>query len=178
MIEILKKRRSIRKYKNRKIEQHKVDTILKAAFLGPCSRSNRTWIIIVVAAKNIIAKLSECREASSQFIANAPIVMVIAGEPDVADTWIEDAAIAATLMQATATSINLGSCWCQVRNRDYSGDTSSSDYIRSILGIPKNYSVECMIGIGYPDEKKDGYKDQDFPYHKVYQEYYGTNHYA
>jgi nitroreductase len=73
LYDLLKSRRSIRKYQSREIEKEKLDQILKCALLSPSSRSRRPWEFIAVTDRELLSKLSQCREHSSQFLAGAPL---------------------------------------------------------------------------------------------------------
>lgn len=171
MMNLLKTRRSIRKYRQEKVEKEKVDAMLKGALMAPTSRNRRSWEFIVVEDKEKIEKLSECRESGSQLLAGAPLAVVVAiGESY--DVWIEDASIAAVIMQLTAHSLGLGTCWVQVRGRQYSGDISSADYIKKILEIPESTEVECIIAIGYPNEEKASHNENSLLYNKIHKEKY------
>lgn len=44
---LLKSRRSIRGFQNKRVEKEKIDVILKSALLSPSSRSRRPWEFIV-----------------------------------------------------------------------------------------------------------------------------------
>ncbi len=153
MLELLKSRRSIRKFADKKVEKEKIEAILKGVLTAPTSSNNRPWQFVVVEDKEKLIKLSKCREMGSQFIDGAPlaIAVTVSGEKD---TWIEDATIAATIIQLTSHSLGLGTCWVHVRNRQQSGNVSTEDYIMDVLDIPKSVKVECIIAIGYPDEEK------------------------
>lgn len=168
MFELLKSRRSIRKFQNKEIEKEKIDTILKSALLSPSSRSRRPWEFIVVTDKELLKKLSQCREHSSDFLEGAPVGIVVIADPEVCDVWIEDASIAAIIIQLSAQSLQLGSCWIQVRDRYHSENVTAGDYIKEVLGIPSRYNVECMIAIGYPAENKKAYDINDLPYGKIH----------
>ncbi|WP_434084633.1 nitroreductase family protein [Lacrimispora xylanisolvens] len=67
LLDILKARRSIRKFQNKEIEQEKIDTILKSALLAPSSRSIRPWEFVAVTNKEIISQLSQSRDPGSGF---------------------------------------------------------------------------------------------------------------
>jgi len=168
MFELLKSRRSIRKFQNKEIEKEKIDTILKSALLSPSSRSRRPWEFIVVTDKELLKKLSQCREHSSDFLEGAPVGIVVIADPEVCDVWIEDASIAAIIIQLSAQSLQLGSCWIQVRDRYHSENVTAGDYIKEVLGIPSRYNVECMIAIGYPAENKKAYDINGLPYGKIH----------
>ena len=168
MFELLKSRRSIRKFQDKEIEKEKVDTILKSALLSPSSRSRRPWEFIAVTDKALLKKLSQCRDHSSAFLEGAPIGIVVIADTEACDVWIEDASIASIIIQLSAQSLKLGSCWIQVRDRNHSDNVTAESYIKEILKIPAKYSVECMIAIGYPAEEKKAYAVNDLPYEKIH----------
>ena len=63
----------------------------------------------------------------------APLAVVICADETLNDAWIEDCSIASILLQLTAQSIGLGSCWIQIRNRMY------SEKISLLKNIYRNY---------------------------------------
>jgi len=168
MIELLKTRRSIRKYKDREIEKEKIDTLLKAGLLAPSSRGRRPWEFIAVTDKELLKKLSESKESGSKFLEGAPLGIVVIADKEVCDVWVEDTSIAATLIQITAHSLGLGSCWIQIRDRMRKEEEKAEDYIKDLLNIPDKYGVECIIGLGYPAEEKKPYEEGDLEYSKLH----------
>lgn len=168
LYDLLKVRRSIRKFQDKEVEKEKIDIIVKSALLSPSSRSRRPWEFIVITDKEILHKLSLCREHSSSFLADAPLGIVIAADPNACDVWIEDCSIASIIIQLTAQSLGLGSCWIQVRERNSADNVSAGDYIKSVLGIPAHFVVESMVAIGYPGEVKRAYSDNELLYGKVH----------
>ncbi|QGT99467.1 Nitroreductase family protein [Candidatus Syntrophocurvum alkaliphilum] len=168
LFDLLKTRRSIRKYTDKEVEKEKLDIILKSALLSPSSRSRRPWEFIVVSDKELLEKLSNCREHSSSFLAGAPLGIVIIADPEKCDVWIEDCSITAIIMQLVAHSLELGSCWIQVRMREHPENQMAEDYIKNILEIPEKYHVECIIAIGYPAEHKKPYDESDLLYDKLH----------
>jgi len=139
--------------------------ILKSALLAPSSRSRRPWEFIVVTDREMLQKLSQCREHSSQFLEGAPLGIVVVADPEACDVWVEDTFITAIIMQLTCHSLGLGSCWIQVREREGAGD-----YIKNLLGIPDKYQVECIVAAGYPAEKKRPYSEDELRYDKIHYE--------
>ena len=163
--DLLKSRRSIRKFRDREVEKEKTDLILKSALLSPSSRARRPWEFIAVTDRQLLTKLSGCREHGARFLAGAPLAIVVIADQE---AWVEDASIASIIIQLSAQSLDLSSCWIQVRKRFYSGELKAEDYIKEILGIPPKYSVECMIAIGYPAEEKGTYDDSQLLYGKIH----------
>ncbi len=168
LFDILKSRRSIRKFQNKEVEKEKIDAILKSALLSPSSRSIRPWQFIAVTDGELLQQLSLCREPGPQFLAGAPLGIVVIADKDSSDVWIEDASIAATIIQLTVQDLGLGSCWIQVRERFHTEQETAEEYIRKVLGIPEQYSVECMIAIGYPAEEKKPYEENMLLYEKLH----------
>jgi nitroreductase len=58
-------------------------------------------------------------------------------------------------MQYQAEELGLGTCWVQLRGRQLADGTPTEDVVRSILGLPGNVGVLCVVAVGYPaDERK------------------------
>jgi len=60
----------------------------------------------------------------------------------------------AIIIQLTALSLGLGSCWAQIRNRQHDYEMTAENYIRELLGMPEHINVECVLGVGHPAEEK------------------------
>lgn len=174
MLELLKKRRSIRRYKQVQLQQEEIAKLATAALLSPSSRGRQPWEFIMVTDRELLEKLSISKSHGSTFLKNAALGVVVVADPDVTDVWVEDTSIVSLLLHLTATSMDLGSCWIQIRNRPHSPDLMARDYIRALLGIPDKYEVEAIIAVGYPDEKKEPREEKDLDYSKVHADRFGT----
>lgn len=168
MYDLLKTRRSIRKYLQKDVEKEKIDTIVKSALMAPSSRNIRPCEYVVVTDKELLKELSKCKEHSAKFLDGAPLGIVVIADSKLSDVWGCDASIASTIIQLSAQSLGLGSCWIQILKR-FSGDgKSAEEYVRNVLNIPERYSVLSIIAIGYPGEEKKPYDEKDLPYDKVH----------
>ncbi len=147
---LVQKRRSIRKFTDEEISSEDLQTILRAALMSPTSKGTRAWHFIVVDDKDMLEKMSNIREMGSQFVAGAAVAVVVLGDTDATDAWVEDASLAAVTMQYQAADLGLGSCWCHVRNRFSSVGEPADNLLRFLLGYPENLTAECIIGIGHP----------------------------
>lgn len=168
LLDNLKSRRSIRKYEDKVVEKEKIDTILKSALLAPSSMSRKPLQFIAVTDKEMLQKLSVCREPGPRYLAAAPLAIVVIADNTASDVWVEDASIAATFMQLTAHDLGLGSCWIQVRKRTRSEQESAEQYIKEVMDIPEQYSVQCILSIGYPGEEKKPYEEDALLYEKLH----------
>lgn len=154
MIELLRKRRSIRNFTAAKIEPEAVETLIEAALRAPSSRGINPWQFILVDDCETIHKLAEAKQHGSEFIKHAPLAIVVCADSSKSDVWIEDCSIAAIIIQLTAVSLGLGSCWAQIRERRHDQEVTAETYIRNLLGLPEHLKVECVLGIGHPAEEK------------------------
>ena len=69
--ELVQMRRSVRKYTEQEIAPEDLQTILRSALMAPTSKGTRAWHFIVVDDKDMLEKISKCREMGSQFVAGA-----------------------------------------------------------------------------------------------------------
>ncbi|MDR2910569.1 MAG: nitroreductase family protein [Bacteroidales bacterium] len=150
MIELLRNRRSIRKYTDQQIESEKIELMKEALLRSPSSKNINTWEFIFVYDLDIIQKLKNCKPYGTTPLDTAPLAVVVCSGKTQNDVWVENCSIASILLQLTAQSLGLRSCWIQVRNRMYSETESSENYIKELLGIPENFGVLSIITIGYP----------------------------
>lgn len=154
MIELLRKRRSIRKFTPEKITADTVELLIEAALRSPSSRGINPWEFILVDDPDMLARLAKAKQHGSEFLKNAPLAIVVCADRTKSDVWVEDCSIAAIIIQLTALSLGLGSCWAQIRHRQHDSRKTAETYVQELLGLPEQIMVECLLGIGHPAEKK------------------------
>ena len=154
MLEILRDRRSIRRYKDRQIEEEKIEQLKEAALRAPSSRGINPWRFVFVTDRAVLERLSSAKESGSGFLKDAALGVVVAAKQGESDVWVEDCSIASIILQLAGCSLDLGSCWIQIRNRRHSSSMSAEDYVKQTLALPDEFLVECIISFGYPDEEK------------------------
>lgn len=164
MLELMRNRRSIRKFLDTPVEKEKLDAILECALRSPSSRGRMPWKIIAVTDKVLLEKLSKAKPSGGFFIEEAYVAYVVTGNPEITDMWIEDCSIVSIIIQLEAEALGLGSCWCQIRNRQHDDGLMASDYIKNILDLEKNCEVLSIIAVGYKGEDKQGHSE--VPYDK------------
>jgi len=159
--DLVQQRRSHRKFTAEEIDGDDVKTILRAALMSPTSKGQRGWQFVVVDNKTDLEKLSDAKDLGGQFLKDAPLAIVVLGNPMQNDCWVEDGSIAAISMQYQAEALGLGSCWVQMRGRGLSDGTSADTVIRGILDIPDELSCLCVIAVGHKaDERKPQNEDK------------------
>lgn len=167
LIELLRRRRSIRKFTDQPVEKEKLDILVEAMLRSPSSRGLNPWQFVLVTDGETIRKLASSKAHGSSFVAGAPLAVVICADPEKSDVWVEDASIASLIVHLQATDLGLGSCWVQIRNRDHDGQTRAEDYVRDTLDLDRSLAVEAIVAIGYEGESKQGRTADTLLYERI-----------
>ncbi len=148
LMDMLLNRRSVRTYGEGEVTDEQLGLILDAALAAPSSKGIRPWSFIVVRGKEALEKLSGFRQGSGKMLLGASCAVVVLGDHEKADMWIEDCALAMGNMHLMASTLGLGSCWIHGRGRFAADGRPSEDFIRETLGVPDNMSFEAVLCIG------------------------------
>ena len=170
--ELVKIRRSHRKFTDEEISPEHVQSILRAALMSPTSKSQRAWQFVVVDDKTDIEKLADAKDLGSQFMKGAPLAIVVLGDPQKNDCWVEDGSIAAVSMQYQAEERGLGSCWVQMRGRGLADGTPADEVIRGVLDIPANLNTLCIIAVGHKADERKPQNEDNLKWENVHAEKY------
>ena len=148
LYEAIRRRRSVRDYQEKPVEQDKLDRILEAARLAPSASNRQAWRFIVV---RDAAKRRALAQASDQdFVGQAPIVLAaVSLEPDrlmhcQVPAGPVDCAIALEHMALAAVAEGLGTCWI---------GAFYQDQVRQVLEIPPEAKVIELLTLGYPADR-------------------------
>ncbi len=172
-MDLIKQRRSMRKFTAEELTQDEVVALMKAALMAPTSKRSNAWQFIVVDDKDTLQRLAGCIAQASQFIADAPLAIVVTADPLGSDVWIEDASIASIYIQLQAEDLGLGSCWVQVRNRVTANGTPSDEYVREVLDIPLQLQVLSIIAIGHKGMERKPFNEEHLQWEKIHLNKYG-----
>lgn len=172
--ELLRSRRSIRKYKEKPIPIEKINRLKEVCLLSPTSKNKKPCEFIFIENRESLKILSEAKPKGGQMIASSALSIVVIADPDKSDVWIEDASIVSAYLHLACHDLGLGSCWVQIRKRmnNYNENITSESIIKETVHIPDNYKVLSIIAIGYPDESKEGHHMQSLTNVSIHQEVY------
>lgn len=173
MIEEIKERRSVREYKDKEVEEEKIDEILKAAAFAPSAQKRYAYELITLEEEDVRRKLSDVTPYAD-FLEQATLGIVVASKA--VDNWIEDCSVVAENIQLEATGQGLGSCWIQIRGHSKE-EKKSEEIVKNLLNIPDDRRVLCIISIGHPNEKKSPHKESELLEREIYKEKHGNNYY-
>lgn len=150
MLDLLRKRRSCRHFAERPIPFEALETLKEAALRSPSSRNLMPWKFHFIQDPALLSAMAQCKPHGADFLAQCPLGIVVTANPEIADTWIEDCSIAAITLQYTAQSLDLGSCWVQVRLRGAQNSDQAEQLIGQLLGIKPPWRTLCVLAVGHP----------------------------
>lgn len=141
LLDVIFRRRSIRRYRTEPIPDEVLRNILEAGRLAPSADNAQPWHFIVITESEMKEKLSRGRWNS--FIKDSAFTVVGCGYAD--NEWSTvDVTIALQNMVLGAEAQEVGTCWI--------GDFEEKE-VKELLGIPDNLKVIALVSFGYPAEK-------------------------
>ncbi len=150
VLEVIKKRKSIRSYLDKKIPQDVLNEIMEAARLSPSASNRQPRKFIIVQDKEMKQKIMQASVLHGNlqpFIADASAILVACGTytthimPGGVHSFPVDVAISLDHISLQAAELGLGTCWI---------GAFSQEKIKELLGIPENVTVVCLMTLGYP----------------------------
>ncbi len=146
VLEAMRIRRSIRKYKPERIPDEKLKTILEAARLAPSAANRQPWRLVVVEDRERRKALAKAANDQT-FVGDAGAIVVATSDPEKSARWHEkDTMIALEHIVLAATALGYGTCWI---------GAFDEDAVKSLLNIPAKMKVVAVLPIGFPDEKPE-----------------------
>lgn len=170
MIEAIRKRRSVRNFLKKDVEDEKLREVLKAAMFSPNSWGTRPWEFIVVRSPETKKALSKCKPHAG-FVEKAPVVIVVCYDVKNGKRFKEDSAIAAEHIHLEAVNQGLASCFVQVADAG-EPQGSAEPHVKKLLGVPEDIRVMCMMPIGYASRELKEHRDSEYDSKKVHIEKY------
>ena len=154
MYEILKNRRSIRKYKPQQVSDEVLDQILEVGLYTPSGMNTQNTVMVAVRDKETRDQLSRMNAAvmgsSADPFYGAPCVIVVLAYPE-RYTWLEDGALVMGTLMNAAYEAGLGSCWIH-RAQQMFDSTEGKELLRK-WGLPENLKGVGNCILGYADEE-------------------------
>lgn len=154
--EVVKKRRSTRRYTGQPVEKDKLQRAMELALRAPSSKNTRSTRLMAVTDLKRVHELGKLRDWGSSLLEEAGAAIVVLGDEAASPMWETNAAIMATLLQLALVDEGLATCWVHVGDyltlKDVPDSQRSEDYVKELLPeIPADYRVLCVISIGYAD---------------------------
>ncbi|MDP3058210.1 MAG: nitroreductase family protein [bacterium] len=146
-LDLLHRRRSIRKYHDEQVSKEHIDAILRAAMAAPSARNKQSWHFIVIEDREMLNKLTEIH-LYAQMLKEATLCIIVCGDKE-NPFWVQDCSAATQNILLAATGLGLGSVWLGVHP-----NSQRENEVASLCNIPEAYAPLCLIAIGHPAEDK------------------------
>ncbi|MGQ9622336.1 MAG: nitroreductase family protein [Candidatus Caldatribacteriaceae bacterium] len=147
-LEVLRTRRSVRRFRPQAVEREKIEAVVDCARLAPSANNLQPWEFVVVTdqrKREDIAKLTDY----GKFIREAPVLLAVFCK----DTkyYLEDGCAATENILLAAWALGLGSCWVAGDKKPY------AEEVRRSLGVPEGYHLVGLVAVGYPVDVSKGH---------------------
>jgi len=149
ILEIIRTRRSIRKYEPEAISEEEISKILEAGRWAPSAGNSQPWRFIVLRSEDMKKKLADTL-TWGRFLSQAPLGIAVTVNPRASSHPVEDGAAATQNMLLEAHSLGLGACWIGTYG---SGNEESA---KKVLNVPEDDRLLSVIAIGHPAESRQG----------------------
>lgn len=157
--ELVRNRRSVRRYLDKPVEREKILACLEAARLAPSAENVQPWRFLVIDDPDIKQRYAATAfsgiYAFSRFAAKAPVLILIMARPDLMANrigkriqgvafYLIDIGISGEHFALQAEELGLGTCWV---------GWFSSRATRKFFRIPRQYKIVCIMALGYPEPR-------------------------
>lgn len=165
ILEVIKERRSIRRYLPNQITEEELNLILEAAVYAPSGHNDQPWHFTVIQNKEIIDDINNStkafmKNATTDWILkmannenyhifhNAPTVVIVSGDEsnnkDIPYCPISDCSAAVQNMMLVAQSIGVASCWVGLTSFLFEKEEELTK-----LNLPEGYKPQFAVTFGY-----------------------------
>lgn len=166
MLDLILKRRSVRQYLQKEVEEQVLKDILSAGLLASTGMNKKPCRFYVIKKKEILEALSTVKPAGAAMLKEASVAIAVVVDEERTDTWVEDSSIALSFMQLEAADKNLGSCWVQIRLRTNEGKSSESK-VQKLLNLSDKDRVVGILALGYPEKEVKAHSVEEIDWSKV-----------
>lgn len=165
MIEIILRRRSIRKYiAGKDISDEQLKVILKAGMAAPSAGNQQPWHFIVIRERKILDEIPKFHP-HALMVLEAPLAIAVCADLVLekhVGYWVQDCSAAVENMLLAVEALRLGAVWLGVYPRE---DRVAG--AQKLLNLPNKVIPLAIIPIGYPVENKP--KEDRFKPERVHQ---------
>ena len=150
MENIIFRRRSIRRFLNKPVEQEKLERVLRAGMQAPSAHNNQRWEFIVVTEqdkKDAVSTMSPW----SGMVANAPVSLVVLGKHDDENLnkWFaQDLGACVENILLQCVDEGLGACWM-----GFYPDMDRVQALKDFFNVPDGVLPFCVISLGYSEDE-------------------------
>jgi len=150
-MDIIYKRRSIRKFTSQPVSKEMIESFIKAGMNAPSAGNEQPWQFVVIDDRNIFNEIMKVHP-HTEMLRTAAVAILVCGDLTLETHkgyWVQDCSAATENILLEIASQGLGAVWCGVHPRE-----QRVDGIRKLLSLPSHIIPFSLIPVGYPDEQK------------------------
>jgi nitroreductase len=176
--EVIKSRRSIRKFSAADVSEELVKSLIEAALQAPSSMNGQPWCFIVVRDLETKKRLAEIkdkycppekREFPAGFLLEAPVIVITCVERATSfDRGLESGVLATGHLLLAAANYGLTGVYLSAYK---TGTPEVADDIRALIGLPADFDPVTIVPLGYPGgpaEPKNVKSAEEVIFHEVF----------
>lgn len=156
MENILKNRRSIRKFQSRQVTDQDLDAVLEAGLYAPSGMNTQKTVLVAVRDPEVRDQLSRMNAkvlgSSADPFYGAPCVVVVLADP-ARYTWLEDGSLVMGNLMNAAYAQGLGSCW--IHRAQPMFDSPEGKALLRQWGLSEDLKGVGNCILGYPAEEPE-----------------------
>jgi nitroreductase len=154
-------RRSIREYSDEPVLDNAIEDLVRAARFAPKAMGNEAMEVLIIKKQQIKDDLREILE--QDFIAKAPILLVLTSDTRKTAFSDYDLAAASGFAMIQAAALGLGTVWKHI------GD-DKKEAVRKVLELPEEYNFINIIPVGFPLNDLPDHSDKELNTMKVHRD--------
>ena len=168
VLETIKSRRSIRKYKSDMVPQDKLEKIIEAGTYAATGMGKQSPIIVAVTNKELRDKLSAMNAkimgTNTDPFYGAPVVLIVLADKS-RPTYLYDGSLVMGNLMLEAEAQGIGSCWIHRAKEEFESEEGKE--ILKSLGIEEDYEGigHCVLGFADGSAPKAAPRKDSYVYY-------------
>jgi nitroreductase len=155
ILDIIRRRRTIRKYTEQDVSDDQIHTLLTAGMSAPSMFNRRPWHFVVIRDPATRATIADSLRLNRN-LTGAPVLIGVLADVGRSPTWRLDLSGAVQNILLAATGLGLGTAWINAIDVTLSDEASHALY--ETLSIPEHFQLFAFINVGYPAEERPAHE--------------------
>ncbi len=151
-MEAILTRRSIRKYTDKPLDDHIIQTLLEAGFSAPSAGNQQPWHFVILGDRTLFETILTFHP-HAHMLKEAQKAILVCGDlsfEKFKGYWMLDCSAATQNILLAAHANDVSSCWLGIYPRE-----DRITKMRELLGMPNHIIPFSLISLGYPAEQKE-----------------------
>jgi nitroreductase len=159
VFDVIRKRRTIRKFTDKNVSEEQVETLLEMAMCAPNRLNRQPWHFVVIRDKELQEQMADLLRIHP-YLETASVVIAVCGLPNASLTWKMDVSAATENMLLAATGLGLGAAW--VGAPDTVMWNLLEETLRDVLAIPHDdVRIAALVAVGHPAQERPPHGKHD-----------------